>query len=320
MNRTVKTLFILLLLSLPAIAEDRVRLAVLDLSAVNVPEFYAATVRDRIEVSLYKSDKIDLLERNKVQLVLKEHNLMAGACRDESCAIQIGKFLSATHVIVGSVTHLDGYTVTIRVVDVTRGKIVYADSENVSSKEEIAKASVKLSGRILERVEHISLEKVALRKHPIRLSLDGGYALPVGAFDTIVRGGWSVSFMGTVGNVFTDNLFLGIKTGYHRFPGKDDVEYASLLPFMGTIGYTFDLPKSFYISPVLSAGGSWNYMKKDRTSSKGMIEPILNPALIFGYRFTPSFDLHFTADYYSVFEKEGVIQLLSIQLGVLFIF
>lgn len=319
MNRTVKTLLILLLLSIPAIAEDRVRLAVLDLSAVNVPEFYAATVRDRIEVSLYKSDKIDLLERNKVQLVLKEHNLMAGACRDESCAIQIGKFLSATHVIVGSVTHLDGYTVTIRVVDVTRGKIVYADSENVSSKEEIAKASVKLSGRILERVEHISIEKVASRKHPIRLSLDGGYALPVGSFDTIVRGGWSVSFMGTVGNVFTDNLFLGIKAGYHRFPGKDDVEYASLLPFMGTIGYTFDLPKSFYISPVLSAGGSWNYMKKDRSSNKGMVEPVLNPALIFGYRFTQSFDLHLTADYYSIIEKNGLIQIFSFHLGLSYV-
>lgn len=302
-------------MTLPAIAEDRVRLAVLDLSAVNVPEFYAATVRDRIEVSLYKSDKIDLLERNKVQLVLKEHNLMAGACRDESCAIQIGKFLSATHVIVGSVTHLDGYTVTIRVVDVMRGKIVYADSENVSSKEEIAKASVKLSGRILERVEHISLEKVASMKHPIRLSLDGGYALPFGAFDTIVRGGWSVSFMGTVGNVFMDNLFLGIKAGYHRFPGKDDVEYASLLHFMGTIGYSFNLPKSFYISPTLSSGGSWNYMKKDRSSSKGMVEPILNPGIILGYRFTQSFDLHLMSDYNCVFERDGVIQFITILFG-----
>jgi len=309
----------LLLLSIPAIAEDRVRLAVLDLSAVNVPEFYAATVRDRIEVSLYKSDKIDLLERNKVQLVLKEHNLMAGACRDESCAIQIGKFLSATHVIVGSVTHLDGYTLTIRVVDVTRGKIVYADTENVSSKDEIAKASVKLSGRILERVEHISIEKTASRKHPISLSLDGGYALPVGAFDTIVQEGWSVSFMGTVGNVFTDNLFLGIKSGYHRFPGRDDVEYSSLLPFMGTIGYTFNLPKSFYISPVLSAGGTWNYMKKDRSSNKGMIEPVLNPSLIFGYRFTQSFDLHLTTDYYSIIEKNGLIQIFSFHLGLSYV-
>jgi len=310
----------LLLLSLPAIAEDRVRLAVLDLSAVNVPEFYAGTVRDRIEVSLYKSSKIDLLERNKVQLVLKEHNLMAGACKDESCAIQIGKFLSATHVIVGNVTYLDGYAITIRVVDVTRGKIVYADTENVSSKEEIAKASVKLSGRILEHIENISIEKTASRKHPVNLSLDGGYALPVGAFNTIVRGGWSVSFMGTVGNVFTDNLFLGVKAGYHRFSGRDDVEYASLLPFMGTIGYTFILPKSFYIAPALSAGGSWNYMKKDRSSSRGMVEPILNPSLIFGYRFTQSFDLHLSADYYSVIEKGGVIQMLSFQAGFSFIF
>lgn len=310
----------LLLASIPALAGDRVRLAVLDLSAVNVPEFYAATVRDRIEVSLYKSDKIDLLERNKVQLVLKEHNLMAGACKDESCAIQIGKFLSATHVIVGSVTHLDGYTLTVRVVDVTRGKIVYADSENVSTKEEITKASVKLSGRILERIENLSIEKIASNRHPISLFLDGGYALPLGHFEKIARNGWSVSFMGTVGNVFTENLFLGIKAGYYRFPGSDDVEYASLLPFMATIGYSFNLPKSFYISPVLSAGGTWNFMKKDRSSNKGMVESILNPALIFGYRFTSSFDLHLTADYYSVFEKEGVIQFLSLNLGLVLSF
>jgi hypothetical protein len=311
---------ILFIFTLPAYSAG-IRLAVLDLSAVNVPDFYAGTVRDRIEVSLYKSNKIELLERNKVQLILKEHNLISSICRDEACAVQIGKFLSATHVVVGNITYLDRYTITIRVVDVARGKIVYADSESALSRPQIDGASTKIAGRILEHIEDIYSDKIlSLKKHPISLSINGGYALPIGVFSRIARGGYSISLIGTVNNIGVNNLYLGIKGGFNRFWGKDDVNYSYIVPFMAVIGYTFNLPKSFFISPALSAGGAWNYMKKDWASNKGLIEPVINPAITVGYRISHMLNIYLMADYYAIFERKAVIQMFSANLGLSFSF
>ncbi|HPO46178.1 MAG TPA: CsgG/HfaB family protein [Spirochaetota bacterium] len=312
-------LTIILLLTTPALPSD-LRLAVLDLSPVNVPDFYAGTVRDRVEVSLYKSSKIELLERNKVQLVLKEHNLISSACKDDSCAVQIGKFLSATHVIVGNVTYLDRYTITLRVVDVTRGKIVYADSESVPARPWIDGASTKIAGRILEHIEGIHSENSLTLKHPFMLSIEGGYVQPIGVFSRIARGGYSVSLTGAVNNVGVNNLYLGLKGGFNRLWGKGDVNYSYIVPFMATIGYTFNLPKSFFISPALSAGGTWNYMKRKYYSSKGSVEPILNPELAIGYKIIPAVSFSITAGYSAIFERSAVIQLLSFNFGFTFLF
>ena len=318
MSRYLLIISILFIFTIPAASAD-LRLAVLDLSAVNVPDFYAGTVRDRIEVSLYKSNKIELLERNKVQLVLKEHNLNSSACKDDSCAVQIGKFLSATHVIVGNVTYLDKYTITLRVVDVSRGKIVYADSESVPARPQIDGASMKIATRILEHIEGIHSNSSLSSKHPFILSIEGGYVLPIGVFSRIARGGYSVSLIGSVNNVGVNNLYLGLKVGFNRFCGKDDVNYSYIVPFTALIGYTFILPKSFFISPALAAGGSWNYMKKDRSNSKGIIEPVINPELAIGYKIIPAISIFMSVGYFAIFERNVVIQLFSVNAGLTFL-
>lgn len=317
MIRFIWSIAILVIFAIPASSAD-LRLAVLDLSAVNVPDFYAGTVRDRVEVSLYKSNKIELLERNKVQLVLKEHNLISSVCKDDSCAVQIGKFLSATHVIVGNVTYLDRYTITLRVVDVARGKIVYADSESVPSRPQIDGASTKIAGRILEHIEGIHSENSLTMKHPFMLSIEGGYVQPIGVFSRIARGGYSVSLTGAVINVGVNNLYIGIKGGFNRFWGKDDVNYSYIVPFTALIGYTFNLPKSFFISPSLAAGGSWNYMKKDRSNSKGIIEPVINPELSIGYNIIPAICIFISAGYSAIFERNAVIQMFFTNAGLTF--
>lgn len=318
MNRIIKTL-LLLLASVPAFAGDRVRLAVLDLSAVNVPEFYAASVRDRIEVSLYKSSHIDLLERNKVQLVLKEHNLAKTACRDDACAVTIGKFLSATHVIVGSVSRMDSYTITIRVVDVSRGRIIYADTETAAAKEEITRASLKLTERIRTHIESVTNDQDAPNKHPFTFFLGGGYAQPMGNFMEIAGGGYSVTALGVFQDILVNGLFAGLKAGYNQFPGRGCVDSAQVAPFMVSIGFTVNITDSFFIAPVLSGGGAWNYLRRENCVNKSMVEAVANTDLLVGYRIGTSFGLHLSGDYYSIFEKDGAIQFVTIQLGIMLI-
>lgn len=87
---------------------------------------------------------------------------------------------------------------------------------------------------------------------------------------------------------------------------------------MASIGYTFNLPQSFFISPALAAGGSWNYMNKDRSNSKGVIEPVVNPALTIGYKIMPMLNTFISTNYYAIFERNTVIQMISFNFGLSF--
>jgi len=205
------------------------------------------------------------------------------------------------------------------VVDVSRGKIVYADSENAASRDRIAEASNKVAARILDHIESIHSDRAASTgKHHFMLSLDGGYALPLGPFSRIARGGYSITLTGAVNNIGVNNLYLGVRGGFNRLWGKGDVHYSLLVPFMAVIGYTFNLPKSFFISPALSAGGSWNYMKKYRSNSKGIIEPMINPEFSIGYKIIPAVSIFISAGYSAIFEKNAVIQIFSANVGITF--
>ena len=53
---------------------------------------------------------------------------MAG-CTDESCAVEIGKIISADIIVIGSVNKIDEYIVSIKCISVTEGKVLLADSE-----------------------------------------------------------------------------------------------------------------------------------------------------------------------------------------------
>lgn len=307
-----------MLVACPVFASDRIRLAVLDITAAGLPAYYAGAVRDRIEVALYKSEKIDLLERDKVQLVLKEQNLAATACRDEGCAVRLGRFLSATHVIVGSVTRLDGYTVTVRVVDVARGKIVYADAEKTLKRDDLTGASASLAARVIARLEKITLEKSTAVSRPFNLSLSVGPVLPQGDLTAIAGLGWSVSFTGTIENVYMDNLFLGIKTGYYRLSGKDDVGSISLLPLTGMVGYKISLSNTFFFAPALSAGTVWIY-KRNYAVNNSAFEPYIEPGFSVNLVLNRSIRINAGLHCSTVVERSCLVSFISFALGVSFL-
>ncbi|TAL31279.1 MAG: hypothetical protein EPN93_18130, partial [Spirochaetes bacterium] len=110
-------------------AGEKKRLAVLDFSANNTSDANARIVRNAFEVMLYKTSLYNMLERRQVELVLKEQGFQASGCVDTACAIEIGKMLSADLVAVGSLDRIDMYIVSVKVIDIANGSVVYADNE-----------------------------------------------------------------------------------------------------------------------------------------------------------------------------------------------
>ncbi len=116
------------------------RIAILELEAINTPKVYAKIVRNILEVGLYKTKKYQIVERKQIELIFKEQGLQMSGCIDSSCAIKIGKILSADYMVIGSISKLTSYTVAIKLVDVAKGTIVYADSERARGNNKLEDA------------------------------------------------------------------------------------------------------------------------------------------------------------------------------------
>ena len=144
----IAAIILICMLSTSLFAKNKVRVAVLDISAKNVPIAYADIVKDIFEVSLHKSGVFKVLERQQMATILEEQRLQQSDCIDASCAIKIGKVLSANIVVVGSISKLGKYSFTIKLVDVAKGDIVMADSEKADTEDGIENAVNRLSRRI----------------------------------------------------------------------------------------------------------------------------------------------------------------------------
>ncbi|MGL4369459.1 MAG: CsgG/HfaB family protein, partial [Spirochaetota bacterium] len=170
------------------------RVAVLDFTSSNLPEVYASTIRDQIEVSLYKTKNIDLLERNRIALAMKEKNIKEFDSRDAETLSRLGRILSATYVITANITCLETCSITIRVIEVSSGRIVYADSQTMPRKDSVDAAVKELSSRLTSFFLTVTPEtKMAQSSHPLSLPFSIGYVQPIGDLSHIAKGGISLS-------------------------------------------------------------------------------------------------------------------------------
>jgi len=102
--------------------------AVLNLKGEGVSEKDSRIISDLLQTSIVKKNIFTVIERSQLENVLKEQLLHLTVCNDIQCAIQVGKLLDASIVILGSVGKLgDFFIVAIRAVNVNTGKVEYAD-------------------------------------------------------------------------------------------------------------------------------------------------------------------------------------------------
>jgi hypothetical protein len=291
-------------------AEGRRRIAILDLGALNVPKNYAKIVGDLLEVELHKSGAFDILERRRMEIILNEQGLALSGCTDESCAIRIGRLLSADMVVTGSLNKLGNYLLTIKVVDAQSGAIVLADYERSIPEDQlpdrVGKIVMRLSsaiGSVAPEGKNAAIESVAKegnfharrtgdRAFVVECGVRGYYTIPAGRFSEIAKPGYGSSMNCGVRNILFSGLFTGIDMGYWRFEGnRENVEWCSMIPVTVEVGYAFDVFRGLYISPVMSGGYSYNTMNYTHLtgsistdySTNHEFEPIIQGGLHAGY-------------------------------------
>lgn len=269
---------LIMILLVPLEAAQRKRVAVLDFKAENTSKTYANAVRNLFEVALHKENVVDILERNQMEMILKEQGFSLTGCTDASCAVQIGKLLSADMVVMGSLNKLGKYTVATKFVSVGQGNIAFAESVEASSEDGLRKEVSVLAGRVADKIRESELPAHLRNRKRFGIALRGSYAMPMADFEKYIKPSVTGMMVGefrfySVG--LTD--FLAVAGGGYLTHNEDadsaDPKKLSLMIGWAGPAVRFNLPLRFSVQFNMLGGysrtslkvGDENYPSNDPT-------------------------------------------------------
>ncbi|MCB0834707.1 MAG: DUF2380 domain-containing protein [Bacteroidetes bacterium] len=113
--------------------------AVLDFRAqtmIKADELVALS--NKFRTSLAQTKQFTLLERADMENILKEQDFsMTDMCNTAECAVEVGQLLAAEKMITGDLGKVgDTYTVTVRIIDVSTGKVERTASQEYKGETE----------------------------------------------------------------------------------------------------------------------------------------------------------------------------------------
>ncbi len=152
-KRFVLVLTVTLLTSLAC--AEKMRVAVLDLQPKNASPELALAVSDYIRVEMVKYDTYELLDRDNMNVILKEQAFQQSGCTSAECAVEIGQLLNCQKMFVGSLSKIGStFFLTMQRVDVETAKVDYADAVEAKDEDGLVRAAAELSsGMAIGKVE-----------------------------------------------------------------------------------------------------------------------------------------------------------------------
>ncbi len=142
-----------------------ISIAVLDFEPRGIGEDQAVIITDILRTELLKSGRITIVEREKINALLKERQLSEVGVTE---SVELGKVLGVDKIIFGRIGMLgDSYIVTVRMIDVASGKVDFADQYTCQMTTESITNVMKEIAQVVQKYLPPIEGKVALRKDDI---------------------------------------------------------------------------------------------------------------------------------------------------------
>lgn len=121
----MKKKFLAALLFLVLTLNGQTNIAVIDFEGKNVSKTDASALTDRLRLELFLTGKFVVLEREKMDAILKEQQFQMTGCTSDACAVEVGQLLAVKQMVAGSVSHIgQTYSFTARLIDVEKGNLI----------------------------------------------------------------------------------------------------------------------------------------------------------------------------------------------------
>jgi TolB-like protein len=283
-------------------AEEKMRIAIMDLQPKDTTKVIAGAVTDMLRSDFSNTKLFTIVERGQMAEILKEQALQLTGCTDQNCAVEVGKLLSANKILVGEVTNIAGeLIITARIVDVKNGSVDFAAKEKAKNDSELDSATSRVAKKLtaLIRGEEIKF----------CVSLRGAYVMPLGTFGKQVDPGY-----GGLADLYLDNLLFiklktGFETGYYMFKGASEkIDNAAIVPLQLFVSYGITFGR-LSIEPRLLGGFTYNTVKNTKDYAMGKettaFEPSAQAGILLSLKVYKIFSIQAGADYGMIFEKDG---------------
>ena len=100
-------------------------IAVLEFEGNNIPSGEVRALTDRLRSELVTIGQLTIIERGKMDEVLKEQAFQQTGCVSSECAVEVGKLLGVENIITGSISRVGTiYSVSARAFSVASGEII----------------------------------------------------------------------------------------------------------------------------------------------------------------------------------------------------
>jgi TolB-like protein len=142
--------------ALPSWDGGRPTAAVLDLDPHNTSVDDTTIVSQYVRNEVVKSKAFRVVEKQKMDWLLREQAFQLTGCTNTDCAVSAGRLLNVRYIIFGSYSVYANYRImTAQIVDVETGMIMASDSETVGNVSRVAESAEYLVKRVIDSAEAV---------------------------------------------------------------------------------------------------------------------------------------------------------------------
>lgn len=140
MPRNIFIILMLILSSLTVPVFAVKNMALLEFKAAEIPVSEVNLIRGTLETVLVKATDIPIVDRKKMNKILKEHEIQLSGLTPSENAVTIGKILNVHYLMSGDLSKTGGkYYLTLKVVSVENARTLGAKQVSAKTIEELMK-------------------------------------------------------------------------------------------------------------------------------------------------------------------------------------
>lgn len=145
--------FLMMMISFSLAAQEKMRIAIMDLEPKDMSASDAGKISELIRNEMINTGKYTVIERAQMNTLLKEQGFQQAGCTDVSCAVEMGKLMSARKILVGSVMKLGAKIIlTGRIVDIEKGVAEFSEKSTANDQDHLSEAVSDFVARLSTRI------------------------------------------------------------------------------------------------------------------------------------------------------------------------
>lgn len=218
MKKTLMSVLILIMTVSGVLAQTakKTAVAVMPLRGSDISETEAKFLTERLNIELQRTDSFDVLERDKMDEILKEQGFQqTGACDETACLVEAGRLLPVQKMIGGSAGKVGNiYSAQIRLIDLKTGKV-----EKTATRDYQGQLDFLLTAGMREAAQELSGLLKPQEKVPVQQQMNPQTETMMRGFmeaqyeDKSKSKGWATFwsiFIPGAGNVYAKNYKGGV--------------------------------------------------------------------------------------------------------------